>query len=915
VNTTNENSTQRFWTGARLIGLGVGLALLLILARYGPYLARRVGIGSGGGQGATTGQLRPTQWIEDGLASVLATFLVEKPPAGEAITPKIHYEQPWPEWLFLLVAAAGIGAIVWLYRREGAAPKWARITLTGLRIALLLLVMLLLSEFVLHVDRTGLPTFVVLIDDSASAQIADPYPEPLLQAEARELAKAAGRDSPDRLSLALGWLARDDAFFVKRLAEHQKIKFYRVSEAAVSVAEVERPDQVSRALTAIKKLQPNGSESRLGDAVASVLSELRGSPPTAILFLTDGQTTDGAKLSEASELARKSSVPLFTVGLGDERPARDLALSDLQVDDFVFVGDTVRFVARLTARGFDAPGAAPGRSSANVTLKRAITGTTRLETLETLRVTLAPENQPLPFEISHRPTEVGTITYVLEVTPDPRELQRGNNRLERTIEVRDQKLKVLYVEGEPRYEFRWLKTYLERDNSIDLSVLLQSADDRYAEQDRSAIGKFPGGDESPKGLYSYDVVILGDVDPDLMNTQQMRDLAEFVTRKGGGLLLLAGEAHNPLSFRGKPLESLLPIRLEEARNPGLAGPPIEPFQVALTPEGRANPIFRLGDDEASSRAIWSSLSPMYWYFEAPRKQPTAVVLAEHPGKQGVDGNLPLIVYHYAGAGRVLFCGVDESWRFRLRLGDQLFGRYWVQMLRFLARSKLIGQKQVEVATDRSRYNRGQNVQAQVRFLNPSLAQGLKSATARLASPARPPQVISLRPMPGNNPATVFEATLSGLAEGTYTVTYMPPPAAEGEPPGVSFQIDPPAGEYLHIEMNKPELVAAARLTGGQFFRWDERKKPVAPAPEAGSNAQRNPGEEETPDPNVSTGPANSEPPPKGQEKTLAELLPAPQKVPLESDPPIVLWNTWPPLVVFLVLITTEWVLRKRMQLA
>lgn len=910
--TSPANSARTsFWTGARLVGLGVLVALALVLVRYGPHWWRQLGLARGAaGVAAPVGQLRPTQWIEDGIARALASFLVAKPPAGESITPRIRYEQPWPEWVFLLLAAAGVALIVWLYRRDGSAPSWVKATLTGLRIALFLLAMLFLAEATLVVDRTGLPTLAILIDDSASAEIVDPFAEAKEQTEARSIARAAGRDSASRLSVALGWLVRDDASFVKQLASHQKLRFYRVSDAAVAVADADRVEAVPAALGAIEKLEAKGTQSRLGDAVSSVLSELRGTPPTAILLLSDGQTTDGQRLTDAAETARKAGVPLFTVGLGDERPARDLAISDLQVEEVVFVGDTVRFVARLSAQGFDVPTApTASRPMTNIVLKRAPAGAAgdRLETIESLRVPIPPEGQVQTIELSHRPTAVGLTRFVVEVSPDPRELQLANNRIEREIDVRDQKLKVLYVEGEPRYEFRWLKTYLERDNTIDLAVLLQSADARYAEQDKSAIYEFPANNDKPDGLLSYDVVILGDVDPSLMNVQQMNDIVDFVTKKGGGLLFVAGELYNPVGFKGKPLEPLLPIRLDEARNPNLAGPPIEPFTPLLTPEGRANPVFRLGDDESTSREIWEALPPLYWYFETPRKQPTAVVLAEHPSKQGPDGNLPIILYHYAGAGKSVFVGFDESWRWRLRTGDQHFGRYWVQMLRFLARSKLLGQKQVEIATDRRRYNRGQSVVVQVRFLNPALAQNIKTMSVQLNKPGQPPQTLLLRPLAGNNPATVFETTLADLAEGSYTVGYLPPPTLSGEPPSAAFQVDPPAGEYAHIEMNRPELTSAARITGGQFFRWDERKKRVNPDAAPMAAPGRGP----------ATVAVEPEPSPDESlpEKSLEELLPSPQKVPLDSDPPIVLWNTWPLLVAFLLLIAVEWVVRKRMQLA
>ena len=95
-----------------------------------------------------------------------------------------------------------------------------------------------------------------------------------------------------------------------------------------------------------------GSQSRLGDAVRNVLTELRGALPSAIVLLSDGQTTEGEPLDKASELAGRKGVPIFTIGLGSAEAARDIELTELLVDDVVFVDDSVRFQAKLLARGF-----------------------------------------------------------------------------------------------------------------------------------------------------------------------------------------------------------------------------------------------------------------------------------------------------------------------------------------------------------------------------------------------------------------------------------------------------------------------------------------------------------------------------------------------------------------------------------
>jgi hypothetical protein len=299
------------------------------------------------------------------------------------------------------------------------------------------------------------------------------------------------------------------------------------------------------------------------------------------------------------------------------------------------------------------------------------------------------------------------------------------------------------------------------------------------------------------------------------------------------------------------------------------GNAVTAYRPELTAEGRTSPIFRFGDDEASSTQIWQNLPELFWYLEAPRKKPAALVLAEHPTLSGSDGKLPLVLYQFVGSGKTMFNAFDDTWRWRFRVGDRYFGRFWIQTLRFMARSKLLGQRQAEVTTDRRRYERNQPIQLRVRFPNPALAPASGEVRVQLERKGQGPRQLSLKLAPGTR--NVFEGALSQAADGDYEVRLLPPPVLQGAAPTASFRVVAPAGELEHVEMNQAELRRAATLTGGRFYT------------------------------------------PASVSKLLGDL-PQAQKVPLDTDPPIPLWNTWPVLGLFLVLLTAEWVLRKRKQM-
>jgi hypothetical protein len=803
----------------------------------------------------------------DWLLRLLADRLgVDPARAGEAITPQLRFERAWSQGVTLLVILASAALIVWIYRREGSAPTWYKMVLAALRTALVVLAVFMLSEAVLSVERVGLPYFVIIADDSASMQREDQYADPKVKAAAAELAGGSGKAEASRLAIAQGWLARDDGQLLRELQKQHKVKLYLVSSAARPLSEVDRPGDVEPALKRFQKVEATGTQSLLGTGVRQVLTELRGVPPTAIVLLTDGQTTDGETLPKAAEFAARKGVPLYTIGLGDPETPRDLALTDLLVDDVVFVDDMVRFEAKLVGRGF-------AGQEVTVRLRELAPGSTdpaAAKEVGSRRELMPADGQPKRVEIGHRPKLTGEVTYILEVDPLPREDKRENNRITRTINVRKDKLKVLLVEGEPRYEYRYLKNFLERrKESIDLNVVLLTADPEYSQQDLYALPTFPAAKEGEDGLFRYDVVLLGDADPGFLSASQMKNLVEFVTEKGGGLLFIAGEAFNPLSYKGTPLEPLLPIQLAEARNPTAVGTAITAFQPRLTVEGRSHPIFRFGEEETANAEIWRSLPELYWFLEAPRKQPAAFVLAEHPKLTGSDGPLPLILYQFVGAGKTMFNGVDDTWRWRLRVGDRFFGRFWIQTIRFLARSKLQNQKQAEIQTDRLVYQRNQPIQIRVRFPNPGLAPASNELNVQVERKGKGPRKLTLNVSPGAR--NIFEGVLPQAQEGEYEVRLLPPPVLEGGMPTNSFRVEPPAGEAERVQMNEAELIRAAEVSGGKFY---------TPLTAAG----------------------------------LLKDLPKPQKVPLDTDPPIPLWNTWPVLALFLTLLAAEWVLRKRKQM-
>ncbi len=496
---------------------------------------------------------------------------IKPPESGQELQWQLLLPRLGELWLPVFVLVGALAVFAWFYRREaGLGTVKSRAVLVAARWFALLLLIIMLGELELRVERCGLPLLVIAVDDSQSMVINDPYQDTGVRGRLERLVKRAGREEPTRLNIAKAVLTGDDARLLQRLSRGYRLVLYSISTELRRLGEFDA-SQLGAAAERIRSLEPRGSETKLGTGLKRLLDELGGTPPAAILVLTDGRTTSGRSMVEAAREAAGRGVPIYAIGIGSPQPARDLALHDLLVEDVVFADDIVTFEAKLSAKGVT-------EGEALVHLKRAGQQRPVMSKL----VKLARDGKDVTLRLFDRPTETGDIRYVLEVDPIAQELQRDNNRLERVVTVRDQKLRVLLVESSPRFEFRFLKHLLEREKTVDLNVLLLEADPGYPEQDRFAIAHFP---TSRDELWKYDVILLGDVSPAYFSEAQLANVREFVLERGGGLVLIAGQRYMPALFAHSPLEPVIPVALSGANS---GRETREAFRPVLTTEGRAS---------------------------------------------------------------------------------------------------------------------------------------------------------------------------------------------------------------------------------------------------------------------------------------------------------------------------------------
>lgn len=761
----------------------------------------------------------------------------------------------WTGFIALLTLCAA--AVVVMYRLEtrqiAGSLKWG---LPLLRLLALVVMAVWVGGLTLNVVRTGLPTLVLMFDTSASMGLEDQYADGAREAAAALQETSGSDEALTRLRLAKLLMLQGDGELLRELAQRYRVRLYEFSDSARALNDsVGEPGAEAEDWSAVGELEPTGRATRPGPSLRQVLSELRGVQPSAVVMFSDGVASEDAseRLSLAAESGRGRMPPLFPVPLGDRNPARDLELYDLLADPVAFVEQPVTLDFHLKGYGL------AGRT-ARVTL--SVTGAAGV--VAATEAVLPDDGVAVPLRLSFTPDVEGEYELVLRAEPAEGEVNLENNELRRTIRVRQEQIRVLLAERAPRWEYRHLKAVLERDESVELHTVLQESDLEYLQEDQTALAAFPATKED---LFRYDVVILGDLDLNYMNPGGLELLLEFVRDRGGGLILIAGEAHNPHRYAGTPLEALLPIQLDSLEPAAVSR---EGFRIEPTRAGRSHPIFQLGPDDATNAQIWSELPPVFWSQEAARRKSGAVVLAVHETRHTADGRLPLIVVQRFGAGQVLYHATDELWQWRRRVEDLFYGRYWSHAVRYLCRARLLGSERgIEFLPDRSTYALGDNVRLRARFVDERRlpAEGT-SVTVVAERAGAHQQTLELRPL--ESVPTVYEGTITQPAAGSWHA-WISSPDGEGAPSACDFTVTVPEQELRRREADLADLTRAAELSGGQvvpFQRID----------------------------------------------ALAGLLPRGQPVPVASAQKVPLWARPEWLVLFVSLLSAEWMLRKRARL-
>ncbi|MCR4318205.1 MAG: VWA domain-containing protein [Planctomycetes bacterium] len=629
----------------------------------------------------------------------------------------------------------------------------------------------------------------------------------------------------------------------------------------------------------LDSVSPQGNQTRIGDGISEAVNRVMMADAEArivqIIIISDGQNTDGADPLETSAIYREGeqNIRVDTVGVGSSKRKKDVEVLEVSGPREVIKGEIVQLSVAIRAEGFGE------NTPSEVYLCEGAPDADHITPFETLSGMAANQNPgrgvdiqlPEAGRISRFTLRFGTNKYFRHandpagVFANPPDLKPGtytfyvmvnkralegeekfeNNYKPITITIKDRKIRVLYIDGPPRYDFRFLNEALRRDPNLEYYGFLTSANTGWHQpisgwmyEDRTAnympLEEIPTGEgkELPTDLFYYDVIILGDVPPNYLTPMIQELLWRYVKDNNGGLIVQAGPVSMPGSYSSSDsyIQRLLPVDLSESGPNVFEVKEHVPQHYVLTPDGASHPALRLLPNEQQNLYLWNgdpeyfALPPFYWFYPTTKVKQLASVLVRHREAESRRGAFPLVSYHYYGSGLVFFIAVEGIWRFRQWWDDdQYFYPFWSNLIRFVSSESLSKRQEgYQLYTDKENYSLGEQVTIYGALEGVNLRREIPMPSSRHSDETILPVLyrrdqgdnlehrIELHQTDGTG--TNFSGDFSPHRAGTYEIWI--PGLADSEESPHRFEVKVPIREFRDTTMNIELLRNVASPLGG-----------------------------------------------------------------------------------------------------
>jgi len=728
-----------------------------------------------------------------------------------------QFDDPRIFWTVLAtLLAIGVAYAIWIYHRErGPLSRPLRVLLPGLRLLAIAGAVMFYLGLEKRVDQQIVTdsSVTILVDTSQSMSVEDETSSSEEKTVARsEAVLQALADSP-----LLKTLRQQHDVSLSVFGEKVR-HLVRWRRQPATSGEAANPDESATDWTS--QLQPQGVETRLGDAIKETLQRDDGHPLAGVIVFSDGGQNRGLEplsLGGGSALGGGSQsfrAPLYTVGVGSAEPRRNLRVQTLSVPSRVYPEDHVTVGALIRGEGF------AGRTVVvELFVRDAGAPSASANSIGQQKISFDTAEQVIPIEFQFEPAEIGRLLLEIRIAAPTDDQYADDNRREAEMKVLEMKTRVLLVASGATRDYRFLRDQLRRDRHVTVDVLLQGSQPGISQDADQLLAEFPRTKEE---LYPYDCLVAFDPDWTLLDAQQAELLETWVAEEAGGLVVVAGPVHTARWVQNPELgkiRALYPVEFQRRLtllDDGLYGSKTA-WPLLFSREGEESDHLWLADSASESRSRWSEFKGVFGCYSVKGLKPGARVLARYSDPDaGLSVERPIYwAEHFYGGGRVFYMGSGELWRLR-SLDPGYFEVLTTRLIRHVSQGRLLRESSHgRLLVERDQYSVGDEVivRAQLSTANrePLMADRV---TARVLSPRGEGQNLFMT-ADANRPGN-FIGQFSARREGSYRIE-LPVPGVLDEQLERRIQVTVPSLEFDQTRRNDALLAAIASQSGGQYY--------------------------------------------------------------------------------------------------
>lgn len=709
-------------------------------------------------------------------------FLFRYPPP---IFTKGHFVflSSWPVWLLGTLIALLTGALAWItYSRLATfVPKlrtWRVWLLWAIQSAFVTIILLLLWQpaMMLAALTSKQNIIAIVIDTSRSMAIPD-------------------IDGKSRESAALSILEKQ---LLPGIQKRFQVRLYRLGSSVTSI-------------NTLQDLQPQDSATNINDGLKTLVESTTDLPIGAVLLLSDG-SQNSAEMGESGvapetlQSLRNRKLPVHTIGFGRPQLTHDVELENVSVPPAAVLNSRISAAVSFMQNGFSG-------QLATITIRDG-------ETAISSRVIKLAADRVLQTEsLFFSAGAAGARDLRFTIEPLQGEENLRNNTVTRSVLVSDSKRRVLYVEGEPRWEFKFIRRAEDDDPTIQLVSMLRTSENKLYRQGIKDPGELAEGFPTrPEDLFGYSAIIVGSINVDYFSPLQRELLREYADRRGGGILFLGGRMSLTEGGWGtSSISELLPTFLPSVHNTFHRNA----ATVELTSAGADSPITRLLDDPTKNIERWNKLTYIADYQDAGSPKPGALVLIQmNAGRR----KLPLLVTQSYGHGRTSILATGGTWRWQMSepLGDRSHNLFWQQLIRWLVADSPTA---LSASASPSVLMDGGSVQLNAHVRDAQFSPAINShVIAHIIGPQGINSLIDLLPSQ-QNPGQ-YTANWNAEKPGGYVAEIMAANAISHQELGrdtIAFRREDGVAENFHTQQNQELLKQLSDQTDGHYWKLSEIK--------------------------------------------------------------------------------------------